>query len=448
MHLLAPSMSSAAGVVASALLTAVWQGTVLAAAIALCLRLLPGLTATLRSLIWTAALLVIAALHLGPFVSAGAPPTQLGQPPAAAHSLHLTSIWASALVFFWATLSLLRLISLARCGLRLRQIARRATPLPIDPTLATLLLQDSRAIQLCVSDEVDRPCVLGFLTPRILLPPGLAETLQPSELGHVIVHEMEHLRRRDHWLNLACKLTLALFPLNPALLWVERRISLERELACDDGVLRQTAARKAYATCLASLAEHAIVRRGLSLALGAWERHSELTRRVHRILARPEAALGRRQTALAATVLLLGLGGGATSLTRCPQLVSFAPAPASSAHITAQETATSAPVHLSPGAPLRVASASIRPAALVQTSMVMDRPDRPMRPTATSKYRRAAVTRAKHPSRNLASRPSWLTLTRYRQETGGARLVLTTTQISEPTYAAVPWLNGWLIVQL
>ncbi len=446
MHLLAPSITSATGLAAGALLSAVWQGTVLAIAIALCLRLLPGLTATLRSLIWTAALLVIVALHLGPLVNGAAPVTQLGHTSGAVHSLHLNSLWATTLVCLWAALSLLRLISLARCGIRLQGIARRSTPLSTDPALATLLLQDSRQIQLCVSDEVDRPCVLGFLAPRILLPPGLAETFHPSELAHVIVHEMEHLRRRDHWLNLACKLALALFPLNPALLWVERRIAVERELACDDGVLRQTAARKAYATCLASLAEHAMVRRGLALALGAWERHSELTRRVHRILARPEAAMGRTQAALAATVLFLGLAGGATFLTRCPQLVSFAPAPASTAHIASEETANFNSLQTSHTASLRVASAAAtRPAALVQTSMVMDRPPQS---TSTTTHRRAVANRVKHPSRGLAPRPSWLTLTRYRQETGSARLVLTNTQFSEPTYAAVPWLNGWLIVQL
>ena len=38
------------------------------------------------------------------------------------------------------------------------------------------------------------------------------------------------------------KVALALFPLNPALFWVDRQLSLERELACDAGVVTATAA--------------------------------------------------------------------------------------------------------------------------------------------------------------------------------------------------------------
>ena len=54
-------------------------------------------------------------------------------------------------------------------------------------------------------------------------------------------------------IHLLQKLGLALFPLHPALFWLDRRLCRERELACDDGVLRATQARKAYAACLARL---------------------------------------------------------------------------------------------------------------------------------------------------------------------------------------------------
>ena len=59
------------------------------------------------------------------------------------------------------------------------------------------------------------------------------------------MHEMEHLRRGDDWTNLLQKAGLVFFPLNPASFWVERRLCAERELACDDCVLRSSGARKA-----------------------------------------------------------------------------------------------------------------------------------------------------------------------------------------------------------
>ncbi len=70
-----------------------------------------------------------------------------------------------------------------------------------------------------------------------------------------MLHEVGHLRRADDWINLLQKLSLVVFPLNPMLMWIERRLCLERELACDDDVLRLTKAPKAYATCLTNLAE-------------------------------------------------------------------------------------------------------------------------------------------------------------------------------------------------
>jgi beta-lactamase regulating signal transducer with metallopeptidase domain len=66
--------------------------------------------------------------------------------------------------------------------------------------------------------------VFGFLHPRILIPPALLERLTSPELQQVVLHEMEHLRRRDDWTNLLQKMGLVLFPLNPVLLWVERRL--------------------------------------------------------------------------------------------------------------------------------------------------------------------------------------------------------------------------------
>jgi hypothetical protein len=117
-----------------------------------------------------------------------------------------------------------------------------------------------------------------------------------------------------------------LFPLNPVLLWVDRRLSAERELACDDRVMRSSAGRKAYALCLTHLAEYSILRRSFSLVLGAWERRPELVRRVQRILSQPARSMSRRPAMAATGGLLAGALGIAIALSHSPQLVSFVPA--------------------------------------------------------------------------------------------------------------------------
>ncbi len=57
------------------------------------------------------------------------------------------------------------------------------------------------------------------------------DTLSDSELEHVILHELGHLRRRDDWTNLAQKLIEALLPIQPAVYWIGHRMAIEREMA-------------------------------------------------------------------------------------------------------------------------------------------------------------------------------------------------------------------------
>ena len=277
----AASFVSAAAV--SALFSAVWEGSVVAICIAVCLRMVPRLSPASRSVIWLAVFSLLVLLHFGPSFTArigGAGAVHAFQ----AHAIHLDLGWGVAIVAVWAVLSLSRGAQLIASAVRLTQLAGRAMPLAHGQAL---LPEIYRKAELCTSEEVERPSVFGFFHPRILIPPALIEKLSAQELQQVVLHELEHLRRLDDWTNLLQKAALVVFPLNPAMLWVERRLCAERELACDDRVLRSNAAPKAYAVCLTRLAEFSMVHNRVSLVLGAWERQSELVRRVHRLLRRP-----------------------------------------------------------------------------------------------------------------------------------------------------------------
>lgn len=306
----------------AALVSAIWEGALLAAVVLLVLRLIPGLSASARSVIWLNVFVLLALLHVVPLFagSANAPAQAL-----AAHSVHLDARWSLLLAAVWLALSLVRAVQLIAGGVQLRRLSRRAVAIDPGAELIPLLQHGGHRVQLCLSSEVARPSVLGFFEPRVLLPSDLPEKLSNAELRQVVIHEMEHLRRADDWTNLIQKIALVLFPLNPALAWVERRLCAERELACDDSVLRAGPGRKAYALCLTHLAEVALMRRGFSLVLGAWERRPELVRRVQRILSEPARPMGRR-TAMAATgSLIAGALGCALVLARAPEVVSFAP---------------------------------------------------------------------------------------------------------------------------
>ncbi len=208
--------------------------------------------------------------------------------------------WAFILAAVWLAASAFRAGELAFHALRLRRLWKVATPVgagvEIDSRVREMLtaVSNSRRIEICTTRDLDCPSVIGFFAPRILIPEWLFSRLTPGELEQVVLHETEHLRRRDDWTNLLQKLSLVLFPLNPALAWMERRLCREREMACDEGVIRRTQAPRAYAACLTTLAERGLqqrelLRRAHALSLGAFTRRPELVHRVHSILRRKQA---------------------------------------------------------------------------------------------------------------------------------------------------------------
>jgi beta-lactamase regulating signal transducer with metallopeptidase domain len=428
--------SAAAG---SALVAAIWQGLLLAAAVALCLRLLPGITAAARAVVWLAVMLLIVAL---PFVHFGAAGAATGTP------FHIDARVSLALAAIWAACSLFRAAELVRSAIYLLRLSRQAQPVTLQPSLVVLLRAGSRHAVLCRSLEVDRPSVVGFFSPRILVPASLLDRLSAAELEQIVLHEMEHIRRGDDWTNLLQKLSLVLFPLNPVLVWIERRLCLERELACDDRVLRATGARKAYAACLANLAEQALVRRGVSLALGAWERRPELVRRVHRILAENGRPMAPRQLAAVVTLLLAGVVAGSDALAHSPQLVSFGPAMAQPSDLAA----------LQPIFPGR----DTGHAAIVPVEAIMPPANAPtMTRRVQAIQRRTPVRTQLRPQLRAQLRPQMaqrVALTARDVNAGQPLVVMVTwrvvstdaasAQASQFAYAAVPTRNGWLFVQL
>ncbi len=419
------------GAAASALVSATWQGFILASCIAVCLRLLPSLQAAGRSLLWMTGFLVVVLLHL---------PCLLPHRASFAGSAHgltlrVSPVWGLTVAAMWALSSVHRAARLATSAWSLRRIAQRATPAICDAACTALLQSGRRPARLCLSHDVDRPSVIGFRSPHILLPQALLAELSASELEQVIVHEMEHLRRADDWTNLMQKLALVLFPLNPILPWIEHRLCTERELACDDGVLRHTRAHKAYAKCLTHLAEHSVLRRqAATLALGAWQRQSELSRRISRILRQPDPALTTLQTSWVIPMLALVLLTGAGELARSPQLIRFAPEPA-----LATLTVTAMP---QTSANLVLAKAAMPPALnAVPAAHHRARPAILTRPIYRPQPGLHAVS-----AHTVRLHPSWIMLTSFKQPYSSGSLAIQP-DIS-PAYAAVPIADGWLIIQL
>ena len=101
---------------------------------------------------------------------------------------------------------------------------------------------------------------------------------------------------------------------HPAVWWIGRSLRLEREVACDDWVILQTAAPRDYASSLTKVAGVALKQPALPFASRALRSRRELTGRVERLLdpmrnvairpIRPALAIGT--LALGSLVVLLG----------------------------------------------------------------------------------------------------------------------------------------------
>ncbi len=188
-----------------------------------------------------------------------------------------------------------------------------------------------RDVGLALSATHRTAVLLGFVHPVVLLPADLEPEPGDDELEHVLRHELAHVARWDDWGNLLQQLIQAALFFDPAVAWAASRLSLEREIACDDHVLHATAARRAYALTLAKAAARMIHCRPL-LAPGVSNNHSQLQRRITMILnphrdRSPRLAAGRLGFFTAATAALAALAlaaGPRLALAQSPP----APAPA------------------------------------------------------------------------------------------------------------------------
>lgn len=297
-------------------------GTILALVAWTVLRVIGRQSSRTRFAVWFATLAGVALLPvIGRLEFRGA----IGS--GAAPLLRLPEAWAVYLFAAWALIASFGLVRLAAGLLQVRKLRRGSRPVDaasLDERLRNTLkdFRRFRPVTLCVSREVRVPTAIGFRKALVVLPEWCLQDLGSEELHAVVLHELQHLRRRDDWTNLFQQVVRALFFFHPAVWWLESRLSLEREMACDDAVIAETANPRAYARCLVSLAEKSYLRRSVALAQAAVSRMKEMTARVTQILApdRPvHAATWGPAVFLVAIVSTLG---GAT-VAVAPQLVGF-----------------------------------------------------------------------------------------------------------------------------
>ncbi len=223
--------------------------------------------------------------------------------------------WAAlALAGTWLLLAAVRLAGLAFQLAQLHLLKRHGTAPPDEVRTAFAALGEEmapgRPTRLLVCPGKGAPMAVGFWRPAVLLPERVLAEAPAEQLQQVLRHELAHVGRGDDWANLAQQAVVAVLFFHPAVWWLSRRLTVEREIACDDHVLAATRTPRDYALFLTEFASR-MRSREVVAAPAAWHHKHQLTERIAMILdpkRNSSPRLGRASVGILSTVTALVAG--------------------------------------------------------------------------------------------------------------------------------------------
>ncbi|SHK59040.1 M56 family metallopeptidase [Hymenobacter psychrotolerans] len=143
-----------------------------------------------------------------------------------------------------------------------------------------------RPVALLESALVKAPLVVGHLRPVILLPLGTATGLSQLYLEAILAHELAHVARRDYLMNLLQAIAETLFFYHPAVWFLSACLRTERENCCDDDATALVGGNPlTLARALAALAERTLEPQAAPrLAMSAIGPNGSLLGRIRRLV--------------------------------------------------------------------------------------------------------------------------------------------------------------------
>ena len=199
----------------------------------------------------------------------------------------VSATWQCWIVMSWLAGVTLLCVWHTLGWLGLRRL-RRASTQTVSGELAGMAarlavrMQISPSVRVYWSARVSGAISFGWWRPVVLLPVAMATGCSTKEVEMILAHEYAHLRRHDYLVNMLQSVVETLFFYHPAVWWISRRIRREREHACDDAAIRATGDTAGYARALLQMAARASTPTP-RLALAARGK-GELRTRIERLL--------------------------------------------------------------------------------------------------------------------------------------------------------------------
>jgi uncharacterized protein (TIGR03435 family) len=113
-------------------------------------------------------------------------------------------------------------------------------------------------LRIVASSHSIEPGVFGIFRPVLMWPQGLSDRLDDAHLETILTHEIWHVRRGDNLTGAMHMVVEAIFWFYPLVWWLRRRLSEERERACDEEVLRLPNSPDVYAESILKVCEFCV----------------------------------------------------------------------------------------------------------------------------------------------------------------------------------------------
>ncbi|MCC6660887.1 MAG: hypothetical protein IT437_08375 [Phycisphaerales bacterium] len=209
--------------------------------------------------------------------------------------------------------------------LRFRRVLARSAPAPASVRLmvqrAAKEIGLKRTPAALMTEQRVSPMVWCGLRCRLVLPAGLWGELDDQGRRAVILHELAHLRRRDHWVRWAELAASVAYWWHPVVWWVRGHLRDEADLCCDAWVTALLPReRRAYAMALVSTQSYLSRSSVTPPSVGMGVMTSSAERFARRLTMVMKARPNPRLSALG-VIASLGLGivaSSSASLWACP----------------------------------------------------------------------------------------------------------------------------------
>ena len=137
--------------------------------------------------------------------------------------------------------------------LRSRGVSAAGEPLEAVFNRLLVVFGLSGRVRVVVSSVVESPMVVGWIAPVVVVPASVVTMLSPEQVRLVLAHELAHIRRYDHLVNMLQVLVESVMFYHPVIWWISRQVRVEREHCCDDAAVRVCGDAVSYARALTEL---------------------------------------------------------------------------------------------------------------------------------------------------------------------------------------------------